>query len=69
MPIKAAKPPSQAIPTATLVGAPPGAFLKEGASDSETPPTFGTINQHHPQNKRPAVFSPSTLYFYQQQAF
>ena len=42
MPIKAAKPPSLAIPTATLVGAPPGAFLKEGASDSETPPAMYT---------------------------
>jgi hypothetical protein len=41
-PIKADEPPSLEIPTATLAGAPPGAFLKAGASASETPPTVGT---------------------------
>lgn len=30
------------MPTATLAGAPPGAFLKAGASASETPETVGT---------------------------
>lgn len=42
MPIKAEEPPNFAIQTATLAGAPPGAFLKAGASASETPPTVGT---------------------------
>lgn len=42
LPIKAAEPPSLEIPTATLAGAPPGAFLKAGASASETPATVGT---------------------------
>lgn len=42
LPIKAEEPPSLAIPTATLAGAPPGAFLKAGASASETPLTVGT---------------------------
>ena len=34
--------PSRDTPTATLAGAPPGAFLKAGASSSETPETVGT---------------------------
>ena len=42
LPIKADEPPSLEIPTATLAGAPPGAFLKAGASASDTPPTVGT---------------------------
>ena len=42
LPTKAALPPSLAIPTATLAGAPPGAFLNAGASASESPPTVGT---------------------------
>jgi len=42
LPIKADDPPSLDIPTATLAGAPPGAFLNAGASESETPPTVGT---------------------------
>lgn len=42
LPIKAEFPPNLAIPTATLAGAPPGAFLKPGASASETPATVGT---------------------------
>lgn len=41
-PTKAEEPPSRAIPTATLAGAPPGAFLKAGASDSDNPLTVGT---------------------------
>ena len=41
-PIKADEPPSRAIPTATLAGAPPGAFLNAGASANETPLTVGT---------------------------
>lgn len=40
--MKAEEPPSLEMPTATLAGAPPGAFLKAGASASETPPTVGT---------------------------
>lgn len=40
--MKADEPPSLEIPTATLAGAPPGAFLKAGASVSDTPPTVGT---------------------------
>ncbi|KAK3035633.1 hypothetical protein RJ639_033161 [Escallonia herrerae] len=42
LPIKAAEPPNLAIPTATLAGAPPGAFLKPGASASESPAAVGT---------------------------
>lgn len=42
LPMKAEEPPSFAIPTATFAGAPPGAFLKPGASASETPETVGT---------------------------
>jgi len=42
LPIKAAEPPSLEMPTATLAGAPPAAFLKAGASASDTPPTVGT---------------------------
>lgn len=42
MPIKADEPPSLDMPTATLAGAPPGAFLKAGASAIETPETVGT---------------------------
>ena len=42
LPTKADDPPSLDIPTATLAGAPPGAFLKAGASASDTPPTVGT---------------------------
>ena len=41
-PTKAEEPPSLETPTATFAGAPPGAFLKAGASASETPPTVGT---------------------------
>ena len=40
--MKADELPSLEIPTATLAGAPPGAFLKAGASASDTPPTVGT---------------------------
>lgn len=42
LPIKADEPPNLEIPTATLAGAPPGAFWKAGASASETPETEGT---------------------------
>jgi hypothetical protein len=42
LPTKAALPPSLAMPTATLAGAPPGAFLNAGASANDTPPTVGT---------------------------
>lgn len=42
MPIKADEPPSLDMQTATLAGAPPGAFLKAGASARETPATVGT---------------------------
>lgn len=42
LPIKADDPPNLDIPTATIAGAPPGAFLKAGASKVETPPTIGT---------------------------
>jgi hypothetical protein len=41
-PINADEPPSRAIPTATLAGAPPGAFLNAGASDNESPLMVGT---------------------------
>jgi hypothetical protein len=34
LPIKADEPPSLEMPTATLAGAPPGTFLKAGASAS-----------------------------------
>lgn len=42
LPTKAEEPPSLDTQTATLAGAPPGAFLKAGASASETPATVGT---------------------------
>lgn len=41
-PINADEPPRRAIPTATLAGAPPGAFLKAGASANDKPLTVGT---------------------------
>lgn len=41
-PMKADEPPRRAIPTATLAGAPPGAFLNAGASASESPLVVGT---------------------------
>lgn len=41
-PIKADEPPRRAIPTATLAGAPPGAFLNAGASAKESPLIVGT---------------------------
>jgi hypothetical protein len=41
-PIKADKPPRRAMPTATLAGAPPGAFLNAGASANGSPLTVGT---------------------------
>lgn len=41
-PMKADEPPNLDMPTATLAGAPPGAFMKAGASANETPPTVGT---------------------------
>lgn len=40
--MKAEEPPSLETPTATLAGAPPGAFSKAGASARETPETVGT---------------------------
>ncbi|KAJ0588729.1 hypothetical protein HanIR_Chr04g0178031 [Helianthus annuus] len=40
--MKADEPPNLEIPTATLAGAPPGAFWKAGASASDTPETVGT---------------------------
>lgn len=41
-PIKADEPPNRDMPTATLAGAPPGAFLNAGASANETPLIVGT---------------------------
>lgn len=41
-PIKADEPPRRAIPTATLAGAPPGAFLNADASANESPLVVGT---------------------------
>lgn len=41
-PIKADEPPRRAMPTATLAGAPPGAFLNAGASANESPLVVGT---------------------------
>jgi len=41
-PIKADEPPNRDMPTATLAGAPPGAFLNAGASAKERPLTVGT---------------------------
>jgi len=41
-PIKADEPPNLDMPTATLAGAPPAAFLKAGASAKERPLTVGT---------------------------
>lgn len=40
--MKADEPPRRAIPTATFAGAPPGAFLKAGASAKESPLVVGT---------------------------
>lgn len=41
-PIKADEPPRRAMPTATLAGAPPAAFLNAGASANESPLVVGT---------------------------
>lgn len=40
--MKADEPPNRDMPTATLAGAPPGAFLNAGASAKERPLTVGT---------------------------
>lgn len=40
--MKADEPPRRAIPTATFAGAPPGAFLKAGASANASPFIVGT---------------------------
>lgn len=58
LPMKAEEPPSLAMPTATLAGAPPGAFLKAVASESETPETVGTksINISPKQTTSPTTF-------------
>lgn len=52
--MKAAEPPNLDIPTATLAGAPPGAFLKADALASETPDSVGTksINSSPKQTTR-----------------
>lgn len=42
LPMNADLPPRRAIPTATLAGAPPAAFLNAGASAKETPFVVGT---------------------------
>lgn len=47
-PINADEPPRRAIPTATLAGAPPGAFLNAGASANESPLMVG---QSKPQER------------------
>lgn len=41
-PMKADEPSRRAMPTATLAGAPPGAFLNAGASANERPLVVGT---------------------------
>ena len=58
LPIKADDPPNLDTPTATLAGAPPGAFLKAGASARETPPTVGTksINNSPKQTTSELLF-------------
>lgn len=40
--MKADDPPRREMPTATLAGAPPGAFLNAGASANESPFEVGT---------------------------
>lgn len=40
--MKADEPPRRDMPTATLAGAPPGAFLNAGASANESPFVVGT---------------------------
>jgi len=42
LPMNADDPPRRAMPTATLAGAPPGAFLKAGASAKDNPFVVGT---------------------------
>lgn len=41
-PMKAEEPPRREMPTATLAGAPPGAFLNAGASANDSPLVVGT---------------------------
>lgn len=61
-PIKADEPPRRAMPTATLAGAPPGAFLNAGASAKETPLVVGTksISISPKQTTREDSFVPGT---------
>ncbi|KAB2044598.1 hypothetical protein ES319_D01G102900v1 [Gossypium barbadense] len=58
-PTKADDPPNRYTPTATFAGAPPGAFLKAGASARETPPTVSTksINNSPKQTTRGLFFA------------
>jgi len=55
LPRNADEPPNLEMPTATFAGAPPGAFLKAGASARDTPPTVGTksINNSPKQTTSP----------------
>ena len=63
LPIKADEPPSFDMPTATLAGAPPGAFLKVDASASETPPTVGTKSINiSPKQTTSEPFAPSFIF-------
>lgn len=57
--MKADDPPNLDTQTATLAGAPPGAFLKAGASAKETPPTVGTksIKNSPKQTTSESVFA------------
>lgn len=59
LPMKADDPPNLDTPTATLAGAPPGAFLKAGASARETPATVGTksINNSPKQTTSEFLFA------------
>lgn len=58
LPIKADEPPRRAMPTATLAGAPPGAFLNAGASANDSPLVVGTksINISPKQTTRDESF-------------
>ena len=63
--MKADEPPRRAMPTATLAGAPPGAFLNAGASANERPLAVGKNQLTIPQSKPQGTTHPFRVPHYQ----
>lgn len=68
LPIKAAEPPNLEIPTATLAGAPPAAFLKPSASARETPAVVGTKSINISPKQTTSVFLFWTPFFLEKES-